>query len=52
MSEAGVDPASGGEIPGFGDVVLVRFPFTDQTTTKRRAAVVTLIDAAHQCMTT
>jgi mRNA interferase MazF len=29
----------------FGDVVLVPFPFTDQTTTKRRPAVVVSSDA-------
>jgi mRNA interferase MazF len=28
---------------GFGDVVLVPFPFTDQTATKKRPAVVALL---------
>lgn len=32
----------------FGDVVLVPFPFTDQTTTKRRPAVVVSSDADHR----
>lgn len=32
----------------FGDVVLVPFPFTDQTTTKRRPAVVVSSDAYHR----
>ena len=33
---------------GFGDVVLVPFPFTDQSTTKRRPAVVVSSDAYHR----
>jgi mRNA interferase MazF len=32
----------------FGDLVLVPFPFTDQTTTKRRPAVVVSSDAYHR----
>jgi mRNA interferase MazF len=32
----------------FGDVLLVPFPFTDQTTTKRRPAVVVSSDAYHR----
>ncbi len=32
----------------FGDVVLVPFPFTDQSTTKRRPAVVVSSDAYHR----
>lgn len=32
----------------FGDVVLVPFPFTDQTTTKKRLAVVVSSDAYHR----
>lgn len=32
----------------FGDVVLVPFPFTDQTTTKKRPAVVISSDAYHR----
>ncbi len=32
----------------FGDVVLVPFPFTDQTTTKKRPAVVVSSDAYHR----
>ena len=32
----------------FGDVVLVPFPFTDQTTAKRRPAVVVSSDAYHR----
>jgi mRNA interferase MazF len=32
----------------FGDVVLVPFPFTDQTASKRRPAVVVSSDAYHQ----
>ena len=32
----------------FGDVVLVPFPFTDQTTSKRRPAVVVSSDAEHR----
>lgn len=32
----------------FGDVVLVPFPFTDQTTSKKRPAVVVSSDAYHQ----
>lgn len=31
----------------FGDVVLVPFPFTDQTATKKRPAVVVSSDAYH-----
>ncbi len=34
--------------PEFGDVVLVPFPFTDQSTTKRRPAVVVSSDAYHR----
>jgi mRNA interferase MazF len=32
----------------FGDVVLVPFPFTDQTASKKRSAVVVSADAYHQ----
>jgi len=32
----------------FGDVLLVPFPFTDQTTSKRRPAVVVSSDAYHR----
>jgi mRNA interferase MazF len=32
----------------FGDVVLVPFPFTDQSTTKKRPAVVVSSDAYHR----
>lgn len=32
----------------FGDVVLVRFPFTDQSTTKQRPAVVISSEAYHR----
>jgi mRNA interferase MazF len=32
----------------FGDVVLVPFPFTDQTASKKRPAVVVSTDAYHQ----
>jgi len=32
----------------FGDVVLVPFPFTDQTTTKKRPAVIVSSDAYHR----
>ena len=32
----------------FGDLVLVPFPFTDQTTSKRRPAVVVSSDAYHR----
>ena len=32
----------------FGDVVLVSFPFTDQTASKKRPAVVVSADAYHQ----
>lgn len=32
----------------FGDIVLVPFPFTDQTTTKRRPAVFVSSDAYHR----
>ncbi len=32
----------------FGDVVLVPFPFTNQTTSKRRPAVIVSADAYHQ----
>lgn len=32
----------------FGDIVLVPFPFTDQTTTKRRPAVVVSATAYHR----
>ncbi|MBW4620194.1 MAG: type II toxin-antitoxin system PemK/MazF family toxin [Cyanosarcina radialis HA8281-LM2] len=32
----------------FGDVVLVPFPFTDQTTSQKRPAVVVSSDAYHQ----
>ena len=32
----------------FGDVVLVPFPFTDQTSSKRRPAVIVSSDAYHQ----
>ncbi len=32
----------------FGDLVLVPFPFTDQSTTKRRPAVVVSSDAYHR----
>ena len=32
----------------FGDVVLVPFPFTDQTASKKRPAVVVSADAHHQ----
>lgn len=32
----------------FGDVVLVPFPFTDQTTTKKRPAIVVSSDAYHR----
>lgn len=32
----------------FGDVVLVRFPFTDQSTSKQRPAVVISSDAYHR----
>ena len=32
----------------FGDVVLVPFPFTDQTTSKKRPAVVVSSDALHR----
>lgn len=32
----------------FGDVVLVPFPFTDQTASKRGSAVVVSADAYHQ----
>jgi mRNA interferase MazF len=32
----------------FGDVLLVPFPFTDQSTTKRRPAVVVSSDAYHR----
>ncbi len=32
----------------FGDVVLVPFPFTDQTTTKKRPAVVVSSEAYHR----
>ena len=32
----------------FGDVVLVPFPFTDQTTTKKRPAVVVSSQAYHR----
>jgi len=32
----------------FGDVILVPFPFTDQTTSKRRPAVVVSSDAYHR----
>jgi mRNA interferase MazF len=32
----------------FGDVVLVPFPFTDQTTTKKRPAVVVSSDTYHR----
>jgi mRNA interferase MazF len=32
----------------FGDVVLVPFPFTDQTTTKKRPAVVVSSDVYHR----
>lgn len=32
----------------FGDVVLVPFPFTDQSTSKKRPAVVISSDAYHQ----
>ena len=32
----------------FGDVVLVPFPFTDQTTSKKRPAVVVSSDAYHR----
>jgi hypothetical protein len=31
----------------FGDVVLVSFPFTDQTTTKKRPAVIVSSDVYH-----
>ena len=31
----------------FGDVILVPFPFTDQSTTKRRPAIVVSSDAYH-----
>lgn len=40
MSEAGASPATGRGILDFGDIVLVPFPFTDQTATKRRPAVI------------
>jgi mRNA interferase MazF len=33
-------------IYSFGDVILVPFPFTDQTATKKRPAVVVSSDAA------
>ncbi len=32
----------------FGDVIFVPFPFTDQSTTKRRPAVVVSSDAYHR----
>ena len=32
----------------FGDIVLVRFPFTDQSTTKKRPAVVVSSDGYHR----
>ena len=32
----------------FGDVVLVPFPFTDQTATKKRPAIVVSSDAYHR----
>ena len=32
----------------FGDVILVPFPFTDQTTTKKRPAIVVSSDAYHR----
>ena len=32
----------------FGDIVLVPFPFTDQTTTKKRPAIIVSSDAYHR----
>ena len=32
----------------FGDIVLVAFPFTDRTTTKKRPAVIVSSDAYNQ----